>query len=225
MGKSRFKVILICFSLFFNSFLSSGQITADYQVNFGVPIALSSTANSFLSDTLKLSNSIPVGLVVGCRLIGAKGWFGSVSGVFSGFSFKNDSIDVAINQRFALFGVGKQFELSEKWHVGLSLGVGITRSVQIISKTKPSSTDIWMSYDANQFDEFGQISQITKIKFASQIDVYADYRVSPVFDFSVGFRNSISSMKNLDQIHNKPLYRNYFMPFVGVRIHWKERKE
>ena len=196
------------------SLTSRAQIRSDFEIDLGYPRAISNGVHAYLVDSLGLSRSISSGVSIGGRLIGKNDWFFSVNGVYSTFAYKKDATSVAIGQRFAMIGVGKEFQLSDKIYAGTTVQLGIMRSVQTIWNQSAAASDIW---DKFALGEFEQVTQLSPIKFATQVEIHLDYKIHPSINLIVGLRNSIIPMRTVDSVHGIDLYGNYSMPFIGIR--------
>lgn len=203
------------FALLTISFDSTCQIKSYFELRTSYPICVSSDANSYLLNSLHLKKNGIMGFSYGLSVVSKKSWFFSTSGIYGNSYYKNDSLEISIGQNFGLIGFGKGFKINEKFSTGVSLHLGIMRSKQVILQTGNTSGNIWEKFNSNQFE---QLTQLSSVKFASQVEVFFNYHMNEEITLTTGFRNSISSMKKVDYLNGIQLYKNYFMPFLGIHI-------
>jgi hypothetical protein len=199
------------------------QVQTNFDLSFSYPLCISSDVNSYLLNSLDLKRNGISGLYFEMTVNSKKNWFFSTSGIYGESMYKNDSLNISLGQNFGFIGFGKELKLNEKFSTGISLHLGLMKSKQVIIKNGVTEEDIWDKYNS---DKFEQLTQMSPIKIASQVDFFFNYHIDENITITTGFRNSISPMNKLDYVNGIQLYKNYFMPFLGARLLvFKSRKK
>ncbi len=216
------KLLLKGFNLtFFLTCYLNIAAQVDMEIKVGIPININRSFEQFITDSKGLDKKSAFAGGFGVRYRFKKNFFVGINSVINNYFYSNDSSTLNLEQRFAFLELGKEFIITPKLRLGVSINTAISRSVQTwyLSETEINFLE---SFNKNNYNT--TVSK-SKIFYLVGSEFYGSLKISKRVNIIIGAKNSISSLKKLDFIEGKPIYGFYVYPFVGIRVlhrNWKE---